>query len=177
MVVGAGSETFCPSVPDVLPKSTRLSEISFVVQVITAVPFGSGTFEGHVTTASGQPELVAGHVGDPEVTVTTDYATSRALLVEQDPAAAMQAFMGGKIRVPTVGGPVMLNVPAGSNAGASLRLKGRGLLDRRSGQRGDQYVKLRIVLPDAPDEKLKAFLEGWETGRAQDPRKSMEQFT
>lgn len=67
--------------------------------VITAVPFGSGTFEGHISTASGQPELLAGHVGDPEVTVTTDYTTSRALLVEQDPTAAMQAFMGGKIRV------------------------------------------------------------------------------
>ena len=37
----------------------------------------------------------------------------------------------------------MLAVPAGSNTGTSLRLKGRGLLDRKSGQHGDQYVKLR----------------------------------
>jgi DnaJ-class molecular chaperone len=71
----------------------------------------------------------------------------------------------------------MLNVPPGSNAGASLRLKGRGLLDRKSGQRGDQYVKLRIVLPDAPDDKLKAFLQEWQAGREHDPRKPMEQFT
>jgi DnaJ-class molecular chaperone len=71
----------------------------------------------------------------------------------------------------------MLNVPAGSNSGASLRLKGRGLLDRKSGQRGDQYVKLKVMLPDKPDDKLKAFLESWEGGRGYDPRQAMEQFT
>ena len=93
------------------------------------------------------------------------------------PVTITEAALGGKVKVPTVGGPVMLNVPAGSNTGTSLRLKGRGLLDRKSGQRGDQYVKLKVVLPAEPDDKLKAFLEGWEAGKAQDPRKDMEQFT
>lgn len=93
------------------------------------------------------------------------------------PVTVTEAALGGKVRVPTIGGPVMLNVPAGSNTGSSLRLKGRGLLDRKSGQRGDQYVKLKVVLPEQPDDKLKAFLESWEAGRAYDPRKGMEQFT
>ena len=93
------------------------------------------------------------------------------------PVTITEAALGGKVKVPTVGGPVMLNVPAGSNTGTSLRLKGRGLLDKKSGQRGDQYVKLKIVLPEQPDDKLKEFLEGWEAGKAQDPRKEMEQFT
>ena len=93
------------------------------------------------------------------------------------PVTVSEAALGGKIQVPTIGGPVMLNVPAGSNTGSSLRLKGRGLLDRKSGRRGDQYVKLKVVLPDAPDEKLTEFLKGWEAGRTHDPRKGMEQFT
>jgi DnaJ-class molecular chaperone len=93
------------------------------------------------------------------------------------PVTLTEAVLGGKVRVPTVGGPVMLNVPAGSNTGTSLRLKGRGLLDRKSGQRGDQYVKLKVVLPDPPDDKLKEFLASWEAGRAHDPRSAMEQFT
>ncbi|UYN96831.1 MAG: J domain-containing protein [Enhydrobacter sp.] len=93
------------------------------------------------------------------------------------PVTLAEAALGGKVRVPTVGGPVMLNVPPGSNTGTSLRLKGRGLLDRKSGQRGDQYVRLKIVLPDAPDDKLRAFLESWEEGRKHDPRAAMEQFT
>src|SRR5476649_1298036 len=93
------------------------------------------------------------------------------------PVTITEAALGGKVKVPTVGGPVMLNVPAGSNTGTSLRLKGRGLLDKKSGERGDQYVKLKIVLPAEPDDKLKAFLEGWEAGKTHDPRKDMEQFT
>jgi DnaJ-class molecular chaperone len=93
------------------------------------------------------------------------------------PVTVREAVLGSKVRVPTVSGPVMLNVPAGSNTGSSLRLKGRGLLDRKSGERGDQYVKLKVVLPDKPDEKLKEFLEGWEAGGAQDPRQAMEAFT
>jgi DnaJ-class molecular chaperone len=93
------------------------------------------------------------------------------------PVTVTEATLGGKVKVPTIGGPVMLAVPAGSNAGTSLRLKGRGLLDRKSGQHGDQYVKLKVVLPDKPDEKLKEFLEGWDAGKGHDPRKDMEQFT
>ncbi len=93
------------------------------------------------------------------------------------PVTLNEAVLGGRVKVPTVGGPVMLNVPAGSNTGTSLRLKGRGLLDRKSKQRGDQYVKLKVVLPEGADDKLKEFLEGWEAGRTQDPRKSMEQFS
>jgi len=93
------------------------------------------------------------------------------------PVTVSEAALGGRVKVPTVGGPVMLNVPAGSNTGTSLRLKGRGLLDRKSGQRGDQYVKLKVVLPAAPDDKLKEFLKTWEAGRTYDPRKDMEQFT
>ncbi len=92
------------------------------------------------------------------------------------PVTPTEAVLGGKIKVPTVGGAVMLNVPAGSNTGTSLRLKGRGLLDRKSGQRGDQYVKLKVVMPETPDPALKEFLEKWEAGKAYDPRKSMEQF-
>ncbi len=93
------------------------------------------------------------------------------------PVTVTEAALGGKVKVPTVGGPVMLNVPAGSNSGTSLRLKGRGLLDPKSGTRGDQYVKLKVVLPAQPDDKLKAFLETWEEGRAYDPRREMEAFT
>jgi DnaJ-class molecular chaperone len=93
------------------------------------------------------------------------------------PVTVTEAALGGRVKVPTVGGPVMLNIPANSNTGKSLRLKGRGLLDRRTKQRGDQYVKLKVVLPDQPDDKLKEFLKEWEQGKAYDPRAAMEQFT
>ena len=93
------------------------------------------------------------------------------------PVTIREAVLGSRVRVPTVGGAVMLNVPAGSNAGSTLRIKGRGVLDRKSGVRGDQYVKLKLVLPEQADEALKKFLEDWEAGREHDPRQAMEQFT
>jgi DnaJ-class molecular chaperone len=93
------------------------------------------------------------------------------------PVTLNEAVLGGRVKVPTVGGPVMLSIPAGSNTGKSLRLKGRGLLDRKTKERGDQYVKLKVVLPDNADDKLKEFLESWEAGKAYDPRAAMEQFT
>ncbi|MDP3241018.1 MAG: DnaJ C-terminal domain-containing protein, partial [Reyranella sp.] len=142
-----------------------------------------GTTDGQTLRLKGQgmPGTQGRPAGDAYVEIHVD---PHAFFQPRDndihvelPVTVTEAALGGKVKVPTVGGAVMLNVPAGSNTGTSLRLKGRGLLDRKSGQRGDQYVKLKVVLPEAPDDKLKAFLEGWEAGRAYDPRKEMEQFT
>ena len=70
-----------------------------VNQVITDVPFGTGTVESHVDTTSGELELDYGHLSDPDVTVTMDYATAKAIFVEGNPQAGMQAFMSGKVKV------------------------------------------------------------------------------
>jgi len=72
-----------------------------------------------------------------------------------------EATLGATINVPTIDGPVALKVPAGSNTGSVLRLKGKGILDRASGQRGDQYVRLKVVLPDPIDPELSEFIEKW----------------
>jgi len=66
--------------------------------VITDVPFGAD-IEAHLDTSGGDMEMDKGHLGDPDVTVTVDYATAKAIFVEQNPQAGMQAFMAGKIKV------------------------------------------------------------------------------
>ncbi|MDI1285061.1 MAG: J domain-containing protein [Reyranella sp.] len=142
-----------------------------------------GTTDGQTLRLKGQgmPGTQGRPPGDAYVEIHVDphaFFQPRDNDIHVDlPVTVSEAALGGKVKVPTIGGAVMLNVPAGSNTGTSLRLKGRGLLDRKSGQHGDQYVKLKVVLPDQPDDKLKEFLEGWEAGRAYDPRKEMEQFT
>ena len=68
-------------------------------QIITDVPFGSGTIEAHMDTSSGELELDTGHMDDPDVTVTLDYDTAKAIFVDQNPQAGMQAFMAGKVKV------------------------------------------------------------------------------
>ena len=67
--------------------------------VVTAVPFGSGEVRAYLDSSSGRLEMDLGSPADPDCTVTTDYDTARTLLVEQDQAAGMQAFMSGKIKV------------------------------------------------------------------------------
>ena len=67
--------------------------------VVTEVPFGNGTIEVHLDSSDGKLDLETGHLENPEVSVSTDYATTKALFVDQNPSAAMQAFMTGKIRV------------------------------------------------------------------------------
>ncbi len=79
------------------------------------------------------------------------------------PISLSEAVHGGKVKVPTVDGPVMLTVAPGSSSGRTLRLKERGF-SRKDGTRGDQLVTLQIDLP-AEDLDLKARLDGWEDMR------------
>ena len=62
------------------------------------------------------------------------------------PISLKEAVEGGKVKVPTVDGAVMLTVPPRTNAGAVLRIKGRGFT-AKTGVRGDQLVTLMIHLP------------------------------
>jgi hypothetical protein len=79
--------------------ATALTIEAKINLLITEVPFGGGTIESYMEATNGRLDLELGTLEGPDCTVTTDYATARALLVEQDPAAAMQAFMSGKIKV------------------------------------------------------------------------------
>lgn len=86
------------------------------------------------------------------------------------PVTLAEAILGAKVEVPTVSGMVSLAIPAGSNSGTRLRLRGKGL-SAESGTKGDQYVTLSLVLPDAPDEAIKDFAASWGQGLKHNPRK------
>ncbi len=82
--------------------SGRIEAGEFVIrinQVITDVPFGEGALDAHMDSSSGVMEVGQGHLEDPDVTVTTDYETARAVFIDGDSQVAMQAFMAGKIKV------------------------------------------------------------------------------
>jgi putative sterol carrier protein len=67
--------------------------------VITEVPFGEGTVEAHMDSTDGEVKLDLGHLDVPDVTATLDYDTAKAMMVDANPQAAMQAFMAGKIKL------------------------------------------------------------------------------
>lgn len=85
------------------------------------------------------------------------------------PVSLSEAVLGGKIRVPTPTGDVTMSVPKGSNTGTTLRLKGKGA-PRRGGGHGDEFVKLKVVLPRPPDAELEAFVSNWAKGKEFNPR-------
>ena len=90
------------------------------------------------------------------------------------PVTLREAMLGGRIQVPTIGQPVTVTVPKGSNTGTTLRLRERGIRNRKTGQRGHQLVTLKVVLPTAEEPELIEFLGSWQPKTEQDPRKEME---
>ena len=86
------------------------------------------------------------------------------------PVTPWEAALGGNISVPTLGGKVELKIPAGSQTGSKLRLKGRGLPGAVA---GDQYVVLKIVTPSAQTEAAKAIYEQMAKTMPFNPRAKM----
>jgi DnaJ-class molecular chaperone len=86
------------------------------------------------------------------------------------PVSAPDAILGGKVEAPTPDGPVTLTLPAGSNSGQTLRLRGRGLA-QGGGKRGDLFAKLVVTLPDKPDAELVKFAEKWRKDRPYTPKR------
>lgn len=72
------------------------------------------------------------------------------------PISLYEAINGAKVEVPTLDGPVTVTIPPGTSGGAKLRIRGRGI--ERNGQRGDQFVTPRIIIPkDLDDQDRKAI--------------------
>ena len=89
------------------------------------------------------------------------------------PISLPEAVLGGKLDVPTPTGSVRMTVPKGANTGTVLRLKGKGA--RRSDKsHGDEYVTLKVVLPERPDPELEEFAQRWQAGKDQNPRQHLE---
>ena len=87
------------------------------------------------------------------------------------PIAPWEAALGAQISVPTLGGKVDMKIPAGSQTGKKLRLKGRGIPGK---QPGDQYVILKIVVPDATTDAQKELYRQMEKEMKFNPRSRME---
>ncbi|TMM48153.1 DnaJ C-terminal domain-containing protein [Qipengyuania marisflavi] len=133
----------------------------------------AGTENGTQMRLKGKGERGSGGAGDGIVTIEID----RHTLYRREgddvrfdlPITLDEAVNGGKVRVPTVDGAVMMTIKPGTSGGTVLRLKGKGF-SKKSGTRGDQLVTLEIQLPDDLTELAKR-LEGWKDEA--DPRSKL----
>lgn len=131
------------------------------------VKLPKGVAEGTKIRLSGKGEPGPGGSGDAIVTVTL--RSHRHFSRDGDnirlnlPLTLKEAVLGGPIKVPTVSGAVMLNIPKGASSGQTLRLKGKGF-SRKDSEPGDQLVTLQIDLPK-DDPALQAFVAEWNDAR------------
>ena len=90
------------------------------------------------------------------------------------PVTIQEAILGAAIVAPTIHGNVALKVPAGSNSGTKLRLKEKGIAKNNQVAKGDQYVSLRVMLPEKVDRDLIEFVEKWAKSNNYNPRKKFK---
>ncbi|MFB3786148.1 MAG: DnaJ C-terminal domain-containing protein [bacterium] len=88
------------------------------------------------------------------------------------PITPWEAALGASVQAPTLDGRVTIQVPAGSNSDKRLRLKGKGL-PMKGGKRGDQYLRLQIVVPNTLTAEEKALYQKLAQASRFDPRKGM----
>jgi DnaJ-class molecular chaperone len=128
----------------------------------------AGVETGTQMRLAGKGQAGAGGNGDGIVTITVKdhpfYERDGDNIRLDLPITLNEAVQGAKVKVPTVDGPVMLSIPAGSTSGKVMRLKGKGF-SQKSGGRGDQLVRLMVDLP-ADDAELAKLVEAWSDPRA-----------
>jgi DnaJ-class molecular chaperone len=140
------------------------------------VKIPAGVTAGQQIRLKGQGETAPGHrPGD--VLITVNIAPHPFFKVDGNdlrvelPITLYEAVLGGKVRVPTLGGAVELSVPKNTSSGRIFRLKGKGLPNK--GTPGDLFVITRIMLPDAHDADLEALMEKWRASRPYNPRSDL----
>ncbi|MCF5092008.1 DnaJ domain-containing protein [Stenotrophomonas sp. PA-6-5C] len=134
-----------------------------------------GVTQGQTLRLRGKGAKGAGTGGDGDAFIELQIAPDPRFLAEGDsltievPISLKEAVLGARITVPTPTGHAEVGVPAGSDGNTRLRLKGQGM-PLRSGGRGDEFVRLKIVLQKPMDAELAQFVKNWESGASFNPR-------
>jgi curved DNA-binding protein len=132
-----------------------------------------GVIDGQLIRLAGQGEPAAAGGRPGDLYLETHILPHRLYQVDgRDvtltlPVAPWEAALGATVTVPTLGGPVEMQIPAGAQSGQKLRLRGRGLAGQPP---GDEYVQLKVVLPPANSPQAKALYEQMGSTLAFDPR-------
>jgi DnaJ-class molecular chaperone len=137
------------------------------------VKIPAGVTAGQQIRLKGQGETAPGHPpGDLLITVSIAphpfFKVDGSDLRLDLPITLYEAVLGGKVRVPTLGGAVELSIPKNTSSGRTFRLKGKGL--PKPGETGDLFVTTRIILPDGNDSELEALMHKWRNGHPYNPR-------
>lgn len=148
-------------------REARLDESGHVVSAerVLDVRIPKGVKEGQSIRLRGQgsPGLNGGPAGDLYLEIEFEpdarYRIEGRDVTQTVPVAPWEAALGASIEVPTPSGQVEVNLPAGSNNGRKLRLKGRGIPGASGTEAGDLYLELELALPPANSEKARELYQ------------------
>ena len=91
------------------------------------------------------------------------------------PITIAEAALGAKIEVPTLEGPVTVKIPAGTQDGKKLRVRGKGA-PRPKGGHGDLHVTVRVEVPQKLSRTEKDLLEKFAEAHRESPRQHLENY-
>jgi DnaJ-class molecular chaperone len=94
-------------------------------------------------------------------------------LVCDVPVTLGELTLGAKIDVPTIDGKISMTIPPGTQNGRKFRLRGKGVPYLKGGGQGDQYVHVRVVLPDQLDDRSRTLMEEFDQRNPLQPRAHM----
>lgn len=138
------------------------------------IPAGAKSGQQLRLSGKGQPSMGGGVPGDLYLTINIDkhpiFDVMGNDIYVTLPLAPWEAALGTSIMVPTLGGKVDLKIPAGSQGGQTMRLKKRGLPGTAP---GDQYVLLKIVIPQPKTEAERALYKTMADEMPFNPREAM----
>ena len=136
-----------------------------------------GVTAGQLIRLAGQGEPASGRGSAGDLYLETHIRPHRLFQLDgRDvtltlPVAPWEAALGASVTVPTLGGPVEVQIPPGSQSGQKLRLRGRGLPGKPA---GDQFAQLKLVLPPGTSPEAKALYEEMRRKLNFDPRADLE---
>ncbi|MEO1903645.1 MAG: DnaJ C-terminal domain-containing protein [Alcanivorax sp.] len=140
------------------------------------IPAGTGDNERIRLKGQGTPGADGGEPGDLYLRVRLVphplFDVDGHDLIVTVPVAPWEAALGGKVSVPTLGGRISVTVPANSQNGRRLRLRGKGLSGKKGA--GDLYAVLKVVMPDRNDERSQALWRQLAEHSGFDPRADWE---
>jgi molecular chaperone DnaJ len=144
------------------------------------IPPGVDTGTRVRLAGEGEPGEAGGPAGDLYVVV---HVREHPIFVRDEyevrcevPISFAQAALGAHIDVPTLDGKVKINVPAGTQSGKVVRIKGKGIPHLHGAGRGDQYVQLYVEVPTDLNAEQRALLEKFAASCGEDASPQTRNF-
>lgn len=145
-----------------------------------SVKIPAGVDTGSVIRVAGKGQEGGGGSGDLYMKVKV--APHDIFKREKDdiyfelPITVYESALGEQIKVPTIDGSATVTIPSGVQNGTKLRLKGKGAPNLKTKDRGDQYVIVKVVMPDYISENAKKKFEELKKANSYNPRTHLEKY-